>query len=80
MSAEDCVRAMAHIVDGTDEAINLYNLGTGDTCSVRRIAEIVVEESGLKGVLNRVYWWRPRLGWRCSKDKSRCGIFDLNRV
>ena len=50
MSAEDCVRAMAHIVDGTDEAINLYNLGTGDTCSVRRIAEIVVEESGLKGV------------------------------
>ena len=51
MSAEDCVRAMAHIVDGTDEVINLYNLGTGDTCSVRRIAEIVVEESGLKGVL-----------------------------
>ena len=50
MSAEDCVRAMAHIVDGTDEVINLYNLGTGDTCSVRRIAEIVVEESGLKGV------------------------------
>ena len=28
----------------------LYNLGTGDTCSVRRIAEIVVEESGLEGV------------------------------
>ena len=26
------------------------NLGTGDTCSVRRIAEIVVEESGLENV------------------------------
>ena len=50
MSAEDCVRAMVHIVDGTYDAINLYNLGTGDTCSVRRIAEIVVEESGLEGV------------------------------
>ncbi len=50
MSAEDCVRAMVHLVDETDDAINLYNLGTGDTCSVRRIAEIVVEESGLGGV------------------------------
>ena len=47
MSAEDCVRAMVHLVDETDDAINLYNLGTGDTCSVRRIAEIVVEELSL---------------------------------
>ena len=50
MSAEDCVRAMCHIVDGGSEDVSLYNLGTGDTCSVRRIAEIVVEESGLDGV------------------------------
>jgi hypothetical protein len=28
----------------------LNNLGTGDTCSVSRIAEIVIEESGLEGV------------------------------
>ena len=50
MSAEDCVRAMVHLVDETDDAVNLYNLGTGDTCSVRRIAEIVVEESAIEGV------------------------------
>ena len=50
MSAEDCVRAMVHLVGNTSENVNLYNLGTGDTCSVRRIAEIVVEESGLEGV------------------------------
>ncbi len=50
MSAEDCVRAMVHLVGNTSEDVNLYNLGTGDTCSVRRIAEIVVEESGLEGV------------------------------
>jgi UDP-glucose 4-epimerase len=50
MSAEDCVRAMVHLVGETDEAVNLYNLGTGDTCSVRRIAEIVVEESAIEGV------------------------------
>jgi UDP-glucose 4-epimerase len=50
MSAEDCVRAMVHLVDNTEQKVNLYNLGTGDTCSVRRIAEIVVEESGFKDV------------------------------
>jgi len=50
MSAEDCVGAMLHLVDAADEEVNLFNLGTGDTCSVRRIAEIVVEESGLEGV------------------------------
>ena len=50
MSAEDCVRAMVHLVDQVDESVNLYNLGTGDTCSVRRIAEIVVEEAGFDNV------------------------------
>jgi len=50
MSAEDCVRAMLHLIENSKENVSLYNLGTGDTCSVRRIAEIVVEESGLKNV------------------------------
>ena len=50
MSAEDCVKAMIHLIGHCEKKVNLYNLGTGDTCSVRRIAEIVVEESGLEGV------------------------------
>lgn len=50
MSAGDCVRAMTHLIENSNEKVNLYNLGTGDTCSVRRIAEIVVEESGLDNV------------------------------
>ena len=50
MSAEDCVRAMMHLIGHCDSSVSLYNLGTGDTCSVRRIAEIVVEESGLEDV------------------------------
>ena len=29
-----------------DEPLNLFNLGSHDTCSVRRIAEIVIEETG----------------------------------
>ena len=50
MSAHDCVQSMIHVISLGDEGTVLNNLGTGDTCSVSRIAEIVIEESGLEGV------------------------------
>ena len=50
MSAHDCVSSMLHLLDINEEGSNMYNLGTGETCSVSRIAEIVVEESGLDDV------------------------------
>ena len=50
MEVRDCAAAMIHLVSSTNDPINCYNLGSDDTCSVRRIAEIVVEESGLKEV------------------------------
>ena len=37
-----------HIFNTSTSPINLYNLGSHDTCSVRRIAEIVVEETGCR--------------------------------
>ncbi|MCH2648220.1 MAG: NAD-dependent epimerase/dehydratase family protein [Candidatus Poseidoniaceae archaeon] len=46
MEVKDCVKAMMHIYNSKNSPINLYNLGSHDTCSVRRIAEIVVEETG----------------------------------
>tara|TARA_B100001248_G_C27372376_1_gene452361 strand:- start:746 stop:1690 length:945 start_codon:yes stop_codon:yes gene_type:complete len=46
MEVKDCVRAMMHIFTNTKEPVNLFNLGSHDTCSVRRIAEIVVDETG----------------------------------
>ena len=45
MEVKDCVKAMLHIFNSQTEPINLFNLGSHDTCSVRRIAEIVVEET-----------------------------------
>ena len=45
MEVIDCAKAMIHVVENTSEQINCYNLGTKDTCSVRRIAEIVLEET-----------------------------------
>ena len=46
MEVGDCVDAMLHVISNTNESINLYNLGSNDTCSVRNIAAIVVKETG----------------------------------
>ena len=49
MEVGDCVDGILHVVDNTNDKINLYNLGSSDTCSVRNIAAIVVRETGCDG-------------------------------
>ena len=46
MEVGDCVDGILHVMENQNESLNLFNLGSHDTCSVRRIAEIVVEETG----------------------------------
>ena len=46
MEVGDCVSGILHVMEHQNEPLNLFNLGSHDTCSVRRIAEIVVEETG----------------------------------
>ncbi len=50
MEVIDCARAMVHLTETTSQPVNCFNLGTHDTCNVRRIAEIVVEETGFQEV------------------------------
>lgn len=46
MEVGDCVDAILFVIENTDEQMNLYNLGSNDTCSVRNIAAIVIRETG----------------------------------
>ncbi len=75
MSANDCVRSMMHIMDTDNGAANLYNLGTGDTCSVSRIAEIVIEESGLEGVT--IEYTGGERGWAGDVPKTYLNVDKL---
>ncbi len=68
MEVVDCVRAMIHLTENTNEPVNCFNLGTDDTCSVRRIAEIVVEEVGFENV-NIEYTGGDR-GWAGDVPKT----------
>ena len=48
--SNECVEAMLYVVDHALDPFNVFNLGTNDSLSVRRIADIVVHAMGLKDV------------------------------
>lgn len=75
MSAHDCVKSMLHVIGLGDEGPALYNLGTGDTCSVSKIAEIVIEESGLEGVA--IDYTGGRRGWAGDVPKTYLDVTKL---
>jgi len=76
MSVGDCVRSMLHLVGNCDEPVNVFNLGTGDTCSVSRIAEIVVEESGLENV--SIEYTGGKRGWAGDVPKTYLDVSKLS--
>jgi len=49
MDVGDCADAILHIMSTDNEPLNVYNLGSHDTISVRDIARIVIEECGAVG-------------------------------
>ena len=72
----DCVGGMLFGWENSSEPVNLFNLGTEGWTSVTRLAEIVVEECGLKGV--KFHYTGGKRGWvgdvpriRLSSDKIR---------
>ena len=75
MEVGDCVDAMLHVVENTNEPMNLYNLGSNDTCSVRNIAAIVIRETGCKSA-QIVYTGGDR-GWAGDIPKA---MLDIKRL
>ena len=72
MEVGDCVDAILHVMANQHEPLNLFNLGSHDTCSVRRIAEIVVEETGCLNA-EIVYTGGCR-GWAGDVPRAMLGI------
>ena len=78
MEVGDCVHAIIHVIKNTDLPLNCYNLASGDTCSVSRIAEIVVEESGLDNV--SISYTGGDRGWAGDVPKAMLGVDLLNSL
>ena len=78
MEVGDCVDAILHVIDNTDDRINLYNLGSNDTCSVRNIAAIVVRETGCEGA--SIEYTGGDRGWAGDIPKAMLAINRLKEL
>ena len=72
MEVGDCVDAMLHVMSNAQQPLNLFNLGSHDTASVRRIAEIVVEVTGCADA--RIEYTGGDRGWAGDIPRARLGI------
>ena len=75
MEVGDCVDGISHVIENTSDRINLYNLGSNDTCSVRNIAAIVVKETGCDGA--SIEYTGGDRGWAGDIPKA---MLSINRL
>lgn len=62
LMVEECVDAMAYGFEHSRDKVNYFNLGAQDQIAVKRIVEILIEETGLKGV--KVVYTGGESGWK----------------
>lgn len=72
MEVGDCADAILHVMGKTNEPLNLYNLGSHDTASVRQIAEIVVEVTGCNDA--SIEYTGGDRGWAGDVPRARLAI------
>ena len=78
MEVGDCVDAIIHVIENTNERMNLYNLGSDDTCSVRNIAAIVVRETGCDNA--SIEYTGGDRGWAGDIPKAMLAINRLKEL
>ena len=72
MEVGDCVDGILHVMDESNDNLNLYNLGSHDTASVKRIAEIVVEETNCLDA--KIEYTGGDRGWAGDIPRAMLGI------
>ncbi len=64
LEVRDCVEGMVTCVEGSDEEVNIFNIGSSDWVDVTGIADIVTGEMGLSNVEYRYTGGIDGRGWR----------------
>ena len=62
LNIEDCVNGIIYVIENVDDPVNIVNLGSSDVISVKRIAEIVIEEMNLKAKIK--FTSNEAKGWK----------------
>jgi UDP-glucose 4-epimerase len=72
MEVGDCVDGILHVMENSNDSLNLFNLGSHDTASVTRIAEIVIEETNCDGA--KIEYTGGDRGWAGDIPRAMLGI------
>jgi UDP-glucose 4-epimerase len=75
LHVDDCIEGMLLAMEKSGEPLNVFNLGPASSTSVARIAEIIVAETGLKGVA--FSYGGGERGWVGDVPQVR---FDITRM
>lgn len=62
LEVNDCVNGIVKVIETADDVVNVVNLGAEDVISIKRIAEIVVEEMRLDAKLK--FTAKEAKGWK----------------
>jgi UDP-glucose 4-epimerase len=75
---EECIDAMFFTVKNSNEEVNIYNLGSGNQIEVSKIAEIIVEELGLKNI--KFEYTGGVRGWKGDVPLMLLGTKKINKL
>jgi UDP-glucose 4-epimerase len=80
LEVRDCVLAMMHCVEHSDEQINVFNIGSEDSVDVTKIADIVALQMGLTDVRYRYTGGVDGRGWKGDVLVMQLSIEKIKRL
>ena len=80
LEVKDCVQAMLHCVQNSDEQINVFNIGSEDSVDVTEIADIVAQQMGLNDVKYRYTGGVDGRGWKGDVKVMQLSIEKIKRL
>ncbi len=75
---DDCIDAILFALRKANESINIFNLGSEDTISAKRIGEVVCEEMNLKNV--KFKYTGGKYGWKGDVPLLRLDISKIKAL
>ncbi|WP_300608446.1 NAD-dependent epimerase/dehydratase family protein [Methanohalophilus sp.] len=78
LHVEECVKAIMFAVDKSNEAVNIFNVGSEDIINATEIGKVVVEEMGLKNV--QFTYTGGNRGWKGDVPRMLLGIDKLKKL
>ncbi|WP_406659825.1 NAD-dependent epimerase/dehydratase family protein [Methanolobus sp. ZRKC3] len=78
LHVSECVKAIMFVVNNSNEAVNIFNVGSEDTINATEIGEVIVEEMGLENV--EFTYTGGNRGWKGDVPRMLLEVEKLKRL